>query len=551
MFKRILFALIVVVFAAIPAVAQKGKLTVCHFTSNGDVRLLSIAPSALKAHLDHGDVEAPPSVKTDADCLAPQPPPAPVATTATTDAQGASSFVIPSTNVIARVTASDSNGAAVAGAMIELLVIDDDVLVIAVDPQERFAPGFAGAKLSSAHPGSALQLSMPIVLPPIVGPPPQIPPPTLVAGRFVVREYCFTQDEFRQFIQSSVDQGLSMATSVVMAPLGGFVVKQLLARTIWAQRKISSVDIAREVANEAFSGRDLAIRMRVYSPPASPNLQLYPLFFEELGHCGGACCQQGAVCEPKSSDAKCFGDYYDGKPCKDIVCKEGACCVPGAGCSVLLESECRKRGGRYMGNDTKCLPDPCREGACCVPGAGCSVMLMSECATRGGKYQGDNTTCSPDPCKKGACCDPKTGCTVLAELECAQRNGNYHGDDTTCDRISGTQTLVYNFVAGGGAPSATLRIPFTHGTIRSTVVLAPNIVNGQCVRDWRVEFFAYPFGSGRSGGTMYAGQQFGICRTQPETITFQQMNPSSPCSTYSVNPLTGMPAQVTIEVIPP
>src|SRR5688572_19958037 len=101
MAKR-MFPIVVIVALALRAGAQdRDKVRVCHF-AGPDAQLLTVARSALPAHLGHGDVLAPPSVKSGADCLAPQPAPAPAQVAATADERGSAFFQIPSTNVMAR-----------------------------------------------------------------------------------------------------------------------------------------------------------------------------------------------------------------------------------------------------------------------------------------------------------------------------------------------------------------------------------------------------------------------------------------------------------------
>lgn len=78
------------------------------------------------------------------------------------------------------------------------------------------------------------------------------------------------------------------------------------------------------------------------------------------------------------------------------------------------------------------------EGACCVPGGGCTVMLSTACASAGGTFKGANTVCTPDPCviPTGACCLPSGACVVVTSGECASQGGSYAGDAVACASVS-------------------------------------------------------------------------------------------------------------------
>ena len=224
MVQRVILTFVIVLGAASAAGKDNDKLRVCHFPASGNVQLLSIARAALPAHLDHGDIEAPPSVRTAADCLIPQPPPEPVAATATTDANGKASLLIPHTNVIARITATDAAGAAVAGATAQILVMGGDYLVMVADPAKRVAPAFAEGKLAEARPGSALQLAIRMVMQAFTTyfpggafgqPAPNFP--IFVSTHFSVGEYCFTQQELQTFIGLGCNAALIAARSAWIA----------------------------------------------------------------------------------------------------------------------------------------------------------------------------------------------------------------------------------------------------------------------------------------------------------------------------------------------
>ena len=596
MARRILVALFVVFFASHAAAQQgKEKVSVCHF-SGKDAQLLSISPNALQAHLAHGDVQAPPSVRTAADCLIPQAPPEPVATTATTSSAGTASFVIPNTNVMARVTTTDAKGSPVSGATVQVMVIGDDYMMIAATPDGRLAPAFAEGKLSEARAGSALSLLKTLVMHAyktgFASGGLQLTNlnfPMFMTTHFATNDRCFTEDEFQSHVAASCST--VMAFGLMAIPLGGGALPGLAKALVAVGTTDECGKGAQHLAAAMYAGKTLPIRMRIYGPPQILGMQLFPFYFEDLGSCGGGCCvANGPQCQLASSAQKCNGQYRDNTPCSADLCKTGACCDPNGGCAVTSELDCNDRGWTYRGDNVPCTPDPCKSGACCDPATGdcsvktefvckglggiyqgddttcspgnpcrkgacceaggCSVQTEFECGNRGGKYQGDKTTCSPDPCNKGACCDPRTGCVVVSDIECASRGGSFHGRDTTCERISSATPVRVTLQSGGGVGGASFPIPFTHGTIRTKVTIPGNIVNGQCQRDWRVEIFVHPFNAGRSGGMWIAGQQFSICHANPETITMQQLNPGTPCSTYSVNALTAGVSTVEVEIIP-
>lgn len=60
-------------------------------------------------------------------------------------------------------------------------------------------------------------------------------------------------------------------------------------------------------------------------------------------------------------------------------------------------------------NDVTCVVLP--TGACCIPGALCTVLTANECSAQGGEYQGDDTGCDPDPCVA----TPASLCEVAAD----------------------------------------------------------------------------------------------------------------------------------------
>lgn len=526
MVQRVMLTLVVVLGAASAAGKDNDKIRVCHFPASGNVQLLSIARAALPAHLAHGDIEAPPSVRTSADCLIPQPPPEPVAATATTDANGKVSLLIPTTNVIARITATDASGAAVTGATAQILVMGGDYLVMVADPAKRVAPAFAEGKLEEARPGSALQLVIRMVMQAfttyfpggaIGQPAPNFP--LFVSTHFSVGEYCFTQQEFQTFIGLGCNAALIAARSAWIA----VVFTDPFAGTGMRVLSLLQPDLCGlatgPLATHIYTGKTLPIRMRVYSAPAIAGLQLFPFFTQNLGPCGGGCCvASGPQCE--------------------------------------LVSELGKCGGRYL-PDTPCTPNPCKVGACCDATFGCSRLTEAECRALGRTYKGDDTTCSPNPCRIGACCNASTGCTDMPPVLCQSLNGTYHGDGTSCTRSPDQQPLQYTLTSSRDLGGASIPIPFPGGRIRGTITIPSNMIRGKgttgdCGRgDARVEIRVCPFGSGCTGSTWQGGHHIAICHDFTETLTFDILNPNTACSHFSFNAITEKTSTVQVEILPP
>src|SRR5687767_12858444 len=68
---------------------RPSKVRICHFPGKkNSPDIIEVSSQALQAHLDHGDGLAPPSVRSDADCLVPKPPTKPVSASAITGADG-------------------------------------------------------------------------------------------------------------------------------------------------------------------------------------------------------------------------------------------------------------------------------------------------------------------------------------------------------------------------------------------------------------------------------------------------------------------------------
>ncbi len=153
--------------SASAAATAAGKVRVCHFPASGRANLIEIAQEALPSHLANGDVPAPASVKTDADCLIPQPPPSPVSVSTTTDSQGRASFIIPDTNIIARITVIDADNNTPLAAVDLTLAAQGTQYVVVAAPADfnTYLPSFSAGSLLDAHPGSALSVSVTVALP--------------------------------------------------------------------------------------------------------------------------------------------------------------------------------------------------------------------------------------------------------------------------------------------------------------------------------------------------------------------------------------------------
>ncbi len=468
--------------------ANAASVRICHFAGGG-AKLLTVSENALPAHRAHGDVPAPSSVRTDADCLVPQPPPAPVAQTGTSDAQGVASFLIPETNVIARIVVRDEDGAPVSGAKTQILVAGNDYLVTSVDPGRRLAPAFAEGRISDARPGSAPQLVVQLVMKIFSA---TFPAgkllqtagnlPAFVRAHFTTDVRCFTRDEYAAFVANACENAHGLVKDFlfeIILPAGAV---STAVGFLWdIPISDACAPIAAQDANRAYAGQPLPLQMRVYHPPLLPGVTLYPMFFEQLGNCGGACCvAQGPQCELASDVQKCAGTYK-----------------PGVSCNA----------------------HPCRRGACCDPNGTCRVETPEDCAARSGTYQGDGTPCSPNPC-------PQTLRFIL------QSSRNLGPAGQTIPVTGGTirvKVLVPgNMIRGSGT-------------------------TGDCGRgDARVDLRVCPQGAGCTGVTIQAGQGQGlnICHQFDETLgPFSFVNPSVP-SSFSFNAVTEKISTAEVEITP-
>jgi hypothetical protein len=493
------------------------------------VQLLSVAHHALPAHLAHGDIQAPPSVRTAADCLTPQPPPGPVAGTGTTDARGVATFVIPDTNVIARIGVTDATGAPVAGAIAQIMVAGDDYFVIVADGSGRLAPAAAEGALSEARPGSALQLVVNLVMQTYNSTFAGVQLlrttatfPNFVRSHFSPDERCFTEAELRSFLSTACSAGADVATGVLF----GMTLTLIWSPTAQAVDQLTGVwtgdvcdSAAQASAAMALAGKTLAVKKRVYNPPLLPGIKIFPVYFEDLGPCGGGCCiSNGKQCEIASDATRCNGTYWP---------------------------------------DVPCTANPCKTGACCDPNFGCTLESEIKCLSLGRTYKGDDTVCTPNPCPLGACCNPSTGCTVMPPLLCQSLNGTYLGDGTSCLPTGNEQPVQYTLKSSRDLGGASVAIPFPGGRIRATITIPSNMIRGSgttgdCGRgDARVELRLCPAGSGCTGSTWQGGHHIAICHDFAETLTWEIANPSTACSTFSFNAITEKESTAEVEILPP
>jgi hypothetical protein len=75
--------------------------------------------------------------------------------------------------------------------------------------------------------------------------------------------------------------------------------------------------------------------------------------------------------------------------------QEGACCLPGDSCDVMLPEDCDAAGGLFAGPATICEPSTCL-GACCLPSGGCvDDQYVDTCS---GEFSGPSTNCATTAC---------------------------------------------------------------------------------------------------------------------------------------------------------
>ncbi len=114
----------------------------------------------------------------------------------------------------------------------------------------------------------------------------------------------------------------------------------------------------------------------------------------------------------------------------------GACCLESGQCVVILQEECKKAGGVFLGNGTNCGTLQ----ACCLPTGGC-VDAYDICCTNlfGGVPQGAGTSCQNNPCgpTEEACCLPDGTCVMVPNAGfCLEQNGVPQGPGSNCVGIT-------------------------------------------------------------------------------------------------------------------
>gem|GEM_PF-975596 len=157
-----------------------------------------------------------------------------------------------------------------------------------------------------------------------------------------------------------------------------------------------------------------------------------------------ACCLPEGGCDDLTV-AECEGPQGQGgmsqgpgTVCTDDTCTEGACCkpIPDADpvCTDLLTiAECQADGGVHKGVGVACDDgDLCTVGACCIPGASCSLRTRQDCGDRGGSHRGIGTVCSFDVCSTGACCLADGVCEPHTISACLDLEGVHQGVGTDC-----------------------------------------------------------------------------------------------------------------------
>jgi hypothetical protein len=153
---------------------------------------------------------------------------------------------------------------------------------------------------------------------------------------------------------------------------------------------------------------------------------------------------------PLVYDITRFGTMRWGAPgenqCPEVE-RPGACCFTDGHCEFVAESVCSQLGGRWLGPDIFCSPNPCppSEAACCLADGRCIFSTAAECDSLGGAWQGYGTACDTVQCGDlplGACCPSGQGdCRITSEADCVNAGGTYQGDGTTCEPIDPCQIV--------------------------------------------------------------------------------------------------------------
>jgi hypothetical protein len=116
----------------------------------------------------------------------------------------------------------------------------------------------------------------------------------------------------------------------------------------------------------------------------------------------------------------------------------------GADCQVNgVLDECDIAIGASDDCNTNGIPDECEPGACCLPGGGCAVILESDCRDVGGGHAGPCANCASTPCVvAGRSC--QTHGTTEQCLELGVGGARAHGDNIE-PRFPGVHTLDVEF----------------------------------------------------------------------------------------------------------
>lgn len=322
-----------------PARCASDAVRICHFAGKkNSAEIIEVSERALRAHLAHGDGLAPASVQTDSDCLVPQPPPKPVSVTATTGDDGEAQFVIPATNIRVVATVNDKNGMPLSGISLTLLAVGADYFIIGQDPRESpaYAPAFAEGSLLDARPGSAPTVRANVVMQLFHSTFPGgglfsegATIPEFVLNHFVsISEECLTEDEFRQLaftqcVAGSVAPDSRLEAVLLIFDVDIFVLELAMVAKDIAECKSDAAVRATQLFQSA--GAPL-LRIRQYQPPLPlPGVPSVPLFMQNLGACGGACClASGGSCLDVKDIQSCSttNSYHNGVYCSAHPCGE-------------------------------------------------------------------------------------------------------------------------------------------------------------------------------------------------------------------------------------
>jgi hypothetical protein len=145
----------------------------------------------------------------------------------------------------------------------------------------------------------------------------------------------------------------------------------------------------------------------------------------------GSCCV-GATCTENVFRYDCVGVFNAGMTC--IACSNGACCLPGGGCTLTSMGTCMATGGTFFGGAT-C--SACDTGVCCNNGTCTYQRRGNVCA--GTFYAGTN--CSSTPCEQGACCTGGNCISNTEAINCQNVNGTFFSGVTCIACATGANCL--------------------------------------------------------------------------------------------------------------